>query len=155
MNDTEQHSAAKKRTVLIVAGFAAFLTPFLGSAVNLALPSKYQPRLVAATGMAVTMASLVALLTLGMDTSLLYISIIMAVIGTGFAHFSSPNTHAIMSSVGRKHYKLASGMVGTMRTAFTIFSVLCALGIFASAARGLERRPARDKNRYMNNPKLH
>jgi hypothetical protein len=28
-----------KRSVLIVASFAAFLTPFLGSAVNLALPA--------------------------------------------------------------------------------------------------------------------
>ena len=34
---TEENTS--KKSVLIVAGFAAFLTPFLGSAVNLALPS--------------------------------------------------------------------------------------------------------------------
>ena len=33
------YEKAFKRSVLLVATFAAFLTPFLGSAVNLALPS--------------------------------------------------------------------------------------------------------------------
>lgn len=37
--DTEINDKIQKRSVLLVATFAAFLTPFLGSAVNLALPS--------------------------------------------------------------------------------------------------------------------
>ncbi len=37
--ETETHDKSLKRSVLLVATFAAFLTPFLGSAVNLALPS--------------------------------------------------------------------------------------------------------------------
>jgi len=37
--DTEIKDKTQKRSVLLVATFAAFLTPFLGSAVNLALPS--------------------------------------------------------------------------------------------------------------------
>lgn len=37
--DTGIYDKTQKRSVLLVATFAAFLTPFLGSAVNLALPS--------------------------------------------------------------------------------------------------------------------
>ena len=37
--ETETNDKSLKRSVLLVATFAAFLTPFLGSAVNLALPS--------------------------------------------------------------------------------------------------------------------
>ncbi|HZK61547.1 MAG TPA: MFS transporter [Anaerovoracaceae bacterium] len=39
MNDDLTGEKTSKRSVLLVATFAAFLTPFLGSAVNLALPS--------------------------------------------------------------------------------------------------------------------
>jgi EmrB/QacA subfamily drug resistance transporter len=39
MNEDKTSEFASKRTILFVATFAAFLTPFMGSAVNLALPS--------------------------------------------------------------------------------------------------------------------
>jgi len=39
MNIEAHREKTSKRSVLVVAAFAAFLTPFLGSAVNLALPS--------------------------------------------------------------------------------------------------------------------
>jgi EmrB/QacA subfamily drug resistance transporter len=39
MNTEKEEESTSKKTVLFVATFAAFLTPFLGSAVNLALPS--------------------------------------------------------------------------------------------------------------------
>jgi EmrB/QacA subfamily drug resistance transporter len=39
MNTQKTEDNTSKKTVLFVANFAAFLTPFLGSAVNLALPS--------------------------------------------------------------------------------------------------------------------
>jgi EmrB/QacA subfamily drug resistance transporter len=39
MNDDRTEDKTFKRSVLLVSTFAAFLTPFLGSAVNLALPS--------------------------------------------------------------------------------------------------------------------
>jgi hypothetical protein len=37
------------------------------------------------------------------------------VLGSGFALFSSPNTNAVMSSVGPKEYGVASATLGTMR----------------------------------------
>lgn len=39
MHSIKEEQSTSKKTVLFVATFAAFLTPFLGSAVNLALPS--------------------------------------------------------------------------------------------------------------------
>src|SRR5664279_260651 len=39
MNDNESEEKSFKKSVLLVSTFAAFLTPFLTSAVNLALPS--------------------------------------------------------------------------------------------------------------------
>jgi MFS family permease len=41
MQETSRHVDEKslKRSVLLVSAFAAFLTPFLGSAINLALPA--------------------------------------------------------------------------------------------------------------------
>ncbi len=39
MNIDKTEEKTSKKSVLLVATFAAFLTPFLGSAVNLALPS--------------------------------------------------------------------------------------------------------------------
>jgi hypothetical protein len=39
MNSGNSEENTSKKTILFVATFAAFLTPFLGSAVNLALPS--------------------------------------------------------------------------------------------------------------------
>ncbi|HOG87087.1 MAG TPA: MFS transporter, partial [Verrucomicrobiota bacterium] len=37
------------------------------------------------------------------------------IMGVGFGLFSSPNANAIMSSVEKSHYGVASGVVGTMR----------------------------------------
>jgi len=40
----------------------------------------------------------------------------LILLGFGFALFSSPNTNAIMSSVEKKFYGVASGTLGTMRS---------------------------------------
>jgi len=71
----------ERRTVLIIATLAAFLTSFMGSAVNIALPS-----IAREFGMDAVSLSLVA------------------------------NTNAVMSSVLRTRYGVASGMIATMRT---------------------------------------
>lgn len=162
--------------LMIQPVFMALFSPVFGR-----LSDTWQPRLVATSGMALTMAGLLSLLSLNLHTSLWLIGAILALVGIGFALFSSPNTNAIMSSVDKKHYGLASGMVGTMRivgqmlsmaiamllfsiflgkseitpelhprfisgmhTAFIIFSILCALGVFASAARGKAEQTNRE-----------
>ncbi|HOL21088.1 MAG TPA: MFS transporter, partial [Candidatus Hydrogenedens sp.] len=39
----------------------------------------------------------------------------IALLGIGFALFSSPNTNAVMSSIPKSLYGVASGILGTMR----------------------------------------
>jgi len=102
-----------------------------------------------------------------------FLLVSLILLGFGFALFASPNTNAIMSSVEKRFYGLASGAMGTMRQlgmmismgvatlvfavligrvqitpeyypafmkslkwAFSIFSILCLGGIFASLVRG-------------------
>ena len=50
------------------------------------------------------------------NTGLAYILGILILLGLGFALFTSPNTNAIMSSVEKKYYGVASGTTSTMRT---------------------------------------
>jgi MFS family permease len=95
------------------------------------LSDRVEPRLVASAGMAVTAAGLVPFIFLGHHTPLPVIVLILAVIGTGFALFSSPNTNAIMSSVGPKHYGIASASLGTMRLTGQAISMGIAMLVFA------------------------
>ena len=39
----------------------------------------------------------------------------LTILGLGFALFSSPNTNAVMSSVDKKYFGVASATLGTMR----------------------------------------
>jgi MFS family permease len=48
-------------------------------------------------------------------TSMGFIIASLIIIGFGFALFSSPNTNAVMSSVEKKFYGVASATLGTMR----------------------------------------
>jgi len=58
----------------------------------------------------------------------------LALIGIGFALFSSPNTNAIMGSVGKQFYGVAASTVSTMRmigmaASMTVVTLLIALFI--------------------------
>jgi EmrB/QacA subfamily drug resistance transporter len=140
------------------------------------LSDRIEPRFVASAGMALTTLGLVLLTLITQDTSILFIVGIQALLGLGFALFSSPNTNAVMSSVEKAQYGIASGTIATMRligmmlsmgivlitfslfigrvqitpdvyplfltgmkTAFGLFALMCAAGIFASFQRGKVR----------------
>lgn len=59
---------------------------------------------------------LLAALTLGPQTPLWLVALELMLIGAGFGIFITPNTTAIMDSVERRQYGVASGMIGAMRT---------------------------------------
>ncbi|WP_292364154.1 MULTISPECIES: MFS transporter [unclassified Methanoculleus] len=140
------------------------------------LSDRVEPRYVASAGMGLTAVGLALLTLLTATTPMTWIVASLVLLGFGFALFSSPNTNAVMSSVDRSLYGLASGMLATMRTtgmmfslaiatvtfalfigstqigpevqepfmtslrvAFSVFAVLCTMGIFASLARGRVR----------------
>jgi EmrB/QacA subfamily drug resistance transporter len=140
------------------------------------LSDRVEPQYVASAGMALTAVGLALLTFLTPVTPIGYIVASLVLLGFGFALFSSPNTNAVMTSVDRSLYGVASGMLATMRTtgmmfslgfvtvifavligttqiraealapfmmslhvAFTVFTIFCTLGIFASLARGRVR----------------
>ncbi|MBW2205842.1 MAG: MFS transporter [Deltaproteobacteria bacterium] len=146
----------------------AVVSPFAGR-----LSDRIEPRIVASIGMTLTTLGLFLFTFIEDGTGLGFIVGCLMLLGLGFALFSSPNTNAIMGSVEKRFYGLASGSVGTMRqlgmmvsmgiatlifavfigrvpisvetypafmksmqTAFTVFSLLCFGGIFASLVRG-------------------
>lgn len=79
------------------------------------ISDKYSPGAIASIGMAMTMIGLVLFSFLQIYTPLIYIIVCLIFIGAGFGFFSSPNTNAIMSSVERRYYGVASGIISTMR----------------------------------------
>lgn len=101
-------------------------SPIAGS-----LSDRIEPRLVASAGMAVTTAGLAMLVFLKAGSGLAFVLVSLVILGLGFGFFSSPNTNAIMSSVERKSYGVASGMLGTMRLTGQMFSLAISLLLFA------------------------
>jgi len=81
--------------------------------------------------MAITTAGLVVLVFLGTENGLVFIMATLGVLGLGFALFSSPNSNAVMSSVERRYYGVASGTLGTMRLTGQMFSLGIATLLFA------------------------
>lgn len=79
------------------------------------LSDRVEPRLVASAGMSLTVVGLILLALLGQATPDAHIIAALLLLGLGFALFSSPNTNAVMSSVDRRRYGVASGTLGTMR----------------------------------------
>jgi EmrB/QacA subfamily drug resistance transporter len=79
------------------------------------LSDRIEPGKVASLGMALTVAGLLMLAFLGESTGLPYIIASLVVIGAGYALFSSPNTNAVMSSIEKRYYGIASGIVSIMR----------------------------------------
>jgi EmrB/QacA subfamily drug resistance transporter len=79
------------------------------------LSDRYEPRLIASIGMAVVTLGLLMFVFLNEATTITIIILGLAILGLGFGLFSSPNTNAIMGSVERRFYGVASASVSTMR----------------------------------------
>ncbi|HHX73979.1 MAG TPA: MFS transporter, partial [Firmicutes bacterium] len=154
--------------LLTQPAFQALFSPVAGI-----LSDRIDPQYVSSAGMGLIAVCLFCLGLIHAATPVYLIVLLLAVIGTSFALFSSPNVNSIMSSVSRNLYGVASGILATartvgqsfsmavttfittvylgssmitaetaglfvrsFRTTFTLFSILCLLGVFASLARG-------------------
>ena len=148
----------------------ALVAPLAGRASD-----KFDPQKLAGLGMAVISTALFTLTFINASTPVSMIFISLIILGVGFGLFSSPNTNAIMSSVEKKYFGIASATVSTMRligqsfsigivtlifavilgrvriipanyhlllksthVSFSIFAILCFIGIFAAIARRKE-----------------
>jgi MFS family permease len=95
------------------------------------LSDRIESRIVASAGMALTSVGLLLLVFLGPFSPLWYVMGSLMLLGLGFALFSSPNTNAVMSSVERRDYGVASATVGTMRLTGQMLSLGTAMLLFA------------------------
>lgn len=102
------------------AGFVLLFQPVtqvLVSPLAGLLTDRMEPARLATAGMLVSAAGLAACaLTLGPDTPVPLLACELTLIGAGFGIFISPNSTAIMGSVDKSRFGVASGMIGTMRT---------------------------------------
>ncbi len=104
----------------------AFLSPITGR-----LSDRIEPRLLATAGMSITVLGVMIFSRIGADTALPLIVANLILLGTGFALFSSPNMSAIMGTVEKRYYGLASGTVATMRLLGQMFSMAMATVVLA------------------------
>ena len=95
------------------------------------LSDRHEPRVVASLGMGLSAAGLLVFAFLGRTTHLAAIVANLMLVGLGFALFSSPNTHAIMSSVLPRQYGVASAFLATMRLVGQMLSMGIATLVFS------------------------
>lgn len=87
------------------------------------LSDRVSPRWLASGGMGLSAISLALLAGVGTGSSLAGVAAVLTLQGLGFALFSSPNTNAVMSSVDRRLYSMASAVLASMRQAGMTFSL--------------------------------
>lgn len=115
-----------------VTGFILIIQPLLQAVcapVAGKLADTYSPAPIATFGMVVCSIGLGLSTLITATSSYLFLFCILIVMGIGFGFFSTPNSTAIMSNIGKKDYGMASSMIATMRTfgmltSMTIITVL-------------------------------
>ena len=110
------------------------------------LSDRLEPRLIASAGMALTAAGLGLLSTLTRTSATPVILAYLAILGFGFALFSSPNMSAIMGSVPPRHYSIASGATATMRLMGQMVSMATATMVLSIY---LGRDPIQPSNHHL------
>lgn len=115
----------------------ALFSPLAGT-----LSDRLEPQKVASAGMAITAAGLFILTFLGWNTSITFVVANLALLGFGFALFSSPNMNAIVSSVDKRFYGIAAGSVGSMRLMGQMLSMGIATMVFSIYIGRVQISPA-------------
>ena len=115
----------------------AVLSPIAGR-----LSDRIQPQWIATVGMALTTFGLGMMIFLDQNSQLDFVMISLVIVGLGFGLFSSPNTNAVMSSVDKNYYGVASGTLATMRLVGQMLSVGIVMLMFALFIGQVEITPA-------------
>jgi len=105
------------------------------------LSDRVEPRIVASVGMGLCVVGLTLFALLKPETPIETILISLVFMGLGFAFFSSPNVNAIMSSVDKSDFGVASGMVSTMRLIGQLMSLGITMLIFSVVMGHVEIAP--------------
>lgn len=89
----------------------SLLSPVMGR-----LSDKYSPHIMSSAGMGFCALALVLFAFMPRESGVLRIIGMLSLSGAGFALFTSPNTNAVMASVDKKDYGVASSVLATMRS---------------------------------------
>lgn len=117
--------------------FMALVSPIAGR-----LSDKYDPRIIASIGMVLTTLGLFTFTFLDNNTPFFLIILGMVIMGLGSGIFASPNTNAIMGSVEKRFFGVASATVSTMRLVGQTLSMGMVLFIFNIYLGAVEIAPS-------------
>ena len=112
--------------IVVQTVFMVIISPFSGR-----LSDKFDSGKLASLGMGIITSGLLIFALITAETSIYVIILGLAILGIGVGIFSAPNTHAIMGSVERKYFSLASATVSTMRLLGQTFGMGLILVIFS------------------------
>jgi MFS family permease len=125
-------SAREAGAVLIIQPVVqTVLSPWCGR-----LADRYPAARVATIGMALCAVGLAVAATLSATTPLPVVMAMLALLGIGFALFSSPNASVVMGSVAPRHLGVASGLNSSMRTLGMMTSMSIITVIFSMLMAG-------------------
>ena len=96
----------------------ATIGPFAGG-----LSDRIGSRILSTTGLVVSLAGVLSLITLSQTTPIWAVALRMGILGLGLGLFTPPNTSAIMGSVPRSRIGIASGTVATARNVGQVLGV--------------------------------
>jgi len=88
----------------------ALVTPLAGR-----FADRWEPRVLVSVGLLLHAGGVLSLSRLGPSSSLWQVGALLALVGVGLALFTSPNMSAIVGSVQRRSYGVATASAGTMR----------------------------------------
>ncbi len=116
------------------AGLILVIQPVVQSALSPItgkMSDSLDPGRLSSIGMGLITIGLFVISFFSEKTGIVLIMAILAILGTGFALFSSPNTYSIMNSVEKKNYGVASATLGTMRQIGQMLSMGIAMILFS------------------------
>ncbi len=116
------------------AGFILLITPAImaiSSPIAGRISDRIQPRVNVSIAIVVVLIGILLLFHATENQGLINIIIALVLLGLGYAFFTSPNTNAIMSSVERKHYGVASAIQATTRNIGITFSMSVIILLFS------------------------
>ncbi|MFZ5633990.1 MAG: MFS transporter [Bacillota bacterium] len=115
----------------------AVLSPFAGN-----LSDRVEPRVVSSWGMAATTLGLFIFCFINTATPIWLVMANLALLGIGFALFSSPNSNAVMGSVEKRFLGVASSTLGTMRLTGQAISMAMVTLVLAFYVGSVKLSPA-------------
>jgi predicted MFS family arabinose efflux permease len=95
------------------------------------ISDKIQPRIMVSGGLVIVLVGLLLLFRTLENPALLFLISSLILLGIGHAFVISPNTNAIMSSVERKHFGVASAVESVTRNIGTTFGMAIVMLLFS------------------------